>query len=152
MLFKQLLINYNFRADNVLLEDMKLCPFYWPEKDKCAWINFSLPIILEPNQTEWTGYQLTRKNLEIMWNKYAEKYLDQIGLKPYVKPDDDFVMLIWSSIMAGVIAGFIIILFIVRCLMIGLTRKEKYKVFQFKFNLNLSLFTILEENIVIQIR
>lgn len=105
---------------------MKLCPFYWPESEKCIWINFSLPIVLEENQTQWTGYQLTRENLEKMWSLYAEQYLDSMGLKPYTKPDDDFMMLMWTLIIGGVIAGFIVVIFVMRYLMISLTRKDKY--------------------------
>lgn len=104
---------------------MKLCPFYWPDMHKCAWLNFSLPVVLEENRTEWIGYELKRENLEIMWNKYAEQYLASIGLKPYVKPDDDYIMLMWCLIAGGVAVGFAIVLFIIRYLMITLARQEK---------------------------
>lgn len=104
---------------------MKMCPYYWPNTNSCVWINFSLPIVLDENQTEWSGYQLTAENLEIMWSTYAEQYLGLIGLKPYEKPDDDFMLLMWTLIIGGVTIFFAVVLFIIRYLMISLTRKDK---------------------------
>lgn len=105
---------------------MRTCRYYWPDAANCVWINFSLPIVLVENHTEWNGYQLTTENLEKMWNTYGELYLGLIGLKPYVKPDDDFMMLMWILIIGGVTAAFAIVLFIARYLMINLMgRKEK---------------------------
>lgn len=62
-----------------------------------------------------------------MWSRYAAVYLDLIGLKPYTKPDDDFMMLMWTLIFGVVTAVFVVILFVIRCLMINLSRKDKYE-------------------------
>lgn len=108
------------------MEEVRTCPFYWPNKNSCIWINFSLPIVLQENQTDWTGYQLTTENLERMWNMHAEEYLNLAGFAPYKKADDDFVMLTWTLIICGVTVVFAAILFAMRYLMISLTRKDKY--------------------------
>lgn len=105
---------------------MKVCPFYWPETEKCVGINFSLPIVLLENRTQWTGYELKSENLGRMWKRYSEQYFSSIGLKPYTKPDDDFMMLMWTLTIGGVTAVFVAVLFIIRYLMINLTKKDKY--------------------------
>lgn len=110
-----------------MLHDVRNCRFYWPNRDKCVWINFSLPLVLEENRTVWTGYELKTENLEKMWLRYSEQYLRLIGFALYDKPGDDYMLLMWLLLTGGVIGVFAIVLFLIRYLMIKLSQTKSNK-------------------------
>ncbi|KAG5893136.1 hypothetical protein JTB14_034156 [Gonioctena quinquepunctata] len=73
----------NFQlADEITLNNVKIsmisaCHSSWPNYETCSEITFGVPV----NQKEisqWTGYQLNSHHLKIMWDRYHEKYLEDL--------------------------------------------------------------------------
>jgi hypothetical protein len=67
---------YLFRSDDVRIQLITECPRTWPNWETCTKVNFTVPVYVAGND-----YQLNRKSLEEMWNKYAKRSLEKINLQ-----------------------------------------------------------------------
>ncbi|KAJ8978980.1 hypothetical protein NQ317_001453 [Molorchus minor] len=106
-------LNGSITSDNVVIHKLSLCPLNWPDFDICTELIFALPVnLMEDANSLWSGYQLTTNHLEIMWSRYASKYLPN-DITYYFSLDTGSLK--WGIVIATVVlVGFIICMALMR--------------------------------------
>lgn len=70
----------------MLINRVDKCPYNWPEERYCIKVKLAIPIILaDPN----AAYQLRKQDIEIMWNRLGDEYLDKFNMKVYKLFDEN---------------------------------------------------------------
>ncbi|XP_062552532.1 uncharacterized protein LOC134217736 [Armigeres subalbatus] len=124
------------RADDVKILVQK-CPDTWPGYEECVSLEFAIPlrpivvieeepegmdtkrrfvqgkgfIPLTTTEEPEAEYQLTKANLEHMWNEFGAMALAEVGIEVYKMPENSSVLLIWIAISVCVLAAFIFVLY-----------------------------------------
>ncbi|XP_057670225.1 serine-rich adhesin for platelets-like [Diorhabda carinulata] len=97
--------------NNVKIIGILQCTNGWPTCNPCVEVRFALPINMKEN-IFWNGYQLNSAHLQIMWERYSQKYLgmgiascEQENINNWIKWN-----IVWISCITGLILSFLLIL------------------------------------------
>ncbi|XP_056648757.1 serine-rich adhesin for platelets-like [Diorhabda sublineata] len=98
-------------TNNVKIIGILQCTNGWPTCNPCVEVRFALPINMKEN-IFWNGYQLNSTHLQIMWERYSQKYLgmgiascEQENINNWIKWN-----IVWISCITGLILLFLLIL------------------------------------------
>lgn len=75
------------RPQNVLFRAIKNCPEIWRHSDSCIQIEFAIALTMIRNVTiegeilDDDYYELTEKNLVILWSEFAVKALKKLDIQ-----------------------------------------------------------------------
>lgn len=98
-----------------MISSINQCPYNWPGSEKCVEITFKLPIFY--NSSDWNGYQLNTKHLEIMWLRWAElddQCLTKNSFEVYIEPNVERNIVWWAVGISLVIICFVVLLWFLR--------------------------------------
>ncbi|XP_050296982.1 uncharacterized protein LOC126736595 [Anthonomus grandis grandis] len=122
-------INGTITAANVKIENLEPCPIAWPNSAKCVTLTFALPIVklthYEDEQDLWKGYMLSRKHLSILWQTYAETYVQEAGLNVYSVPDVTHILTYRIIVTSCIIVALVAIILIAKRFVGKLSTKRR---------------------------
>lgn len=117
---------YSFRFNNVIISLIEPCPLFWENAATCANLTFSLPIV-KSNQTtgqEWSGYQLNTEHLKAMWDTYALKHLNTVGLDIYEVPNVTKIFSGRLIVICIIIVAMVVLILIFRAVINKINKKR----------------------------
>lgn len=126
------------RPDDIKVLAQK-CPDTWPGYEECVGLEFAIPlrpIVVIEEESEGARmytksslgqskgfiplttteepepeYQLSKANLERMWNEFGAMALAEEGIEAYKMKENSSVLLIWIVISVCILAAFIFVLY-----------------------------------------
>ncbi|XP_050510925.1 uncharacterized protein LOC126887436 [Diabrotica virgifera virgifera] len=103
----------NITTNNVEIIGIYTCTTGWPSCSPCVEAKFAVPIHTKNDSETWPGYQLNQYHLQIMWERYSEKYLTD-GITTCTLPSMNNWIKYRIILFFSVTAIFLIILLIMR--------------------------------------
>lgn len=113
------------KPDNVFLENVKSCPSSWPDNNNCARFEFGINLkqindeiyyqivnlTTKDNKIELDDYELSKKNLEKVWNEFVQFKLLEAGYPEYKLPNTTVLLVVWAFISLFIIGLFLAVLY-----------------------------------------
>lgn len=97
-------------TNNVKIMGILQCTNGWPTCNPCVEVRFALPINMEEN-IFWNGYQLNSAHLQIMWERYSQKYLTMGIATCQHENINNWIK--WNIVLIAFITGFILLFLLI---------------------------------------